>query len=177
MFWIFASTIRKILEIWCLTHCVCFLRDSATFIIKAELQLLQSIIYPGGEKLCRHSLHCSLLHIVITPGILNHSSFYIGVREWRIFGTEFISVTMLNGQCLHWCVHFSSVTQQFLSASVHNVDFCQGKKKTSVSFPEMSDSPDSLHDSRFSCIRVVFLSPRRWPSVLSTGHTPPRAPL
>lgn len=131
----FATTVKKILEIWCLRHCLCLLRESATSIIKAELQLLQSIIYPGREKLCRHSLHCSLLHMVITPGVLNHPSFYIRVRESRIFGDEFISVTMLNGQCLHWCVHFSSMTQQFLTtrlASVHNVDFWQ-KTKSVVS--------------------------------------------
>lgn len=126
MFLMFATAVKKILGIWCLRHCLCLLRESATSIIKAELQLLQSIIYPGREKLCRHSLHCSLLHMVITPGVLNQPSFYIRVQESRIFGDEFISVTMLNGQCLHWCVHFSSMTQQFLAtrqASVHNVDF------------------------------------------------------
>lgn len=105
--------------------------QSAKSIIKAELQLLQSIIYPGRDKLCCHSPYCLLLHMLITPGVLNRSSFYIRVRESRIFGDEFISVTMLNGQCLQWCVHFSSMTQQFLAtrwASVHNVVFWQKTK-------------------------------------------------
>lgn len=75
--------------------------QSVKSIIKTEFQLLQSIIFPGREKLCCHSPYCLLLHTVITPGVLNHCSFYIRVRESGIFGDEFISVTMLNGQCLH----------------------------------------------------------------------------
>lgn len=81
--------------------------QSAKSIIKAELQLLQSIISPGRDKLCCHSPYCLLLHMLITPGALNHPPqppdppFYITVRQSRIFGGEFISVTVLNGQCLY----------------------------------------------------------------------------
>lgn len=46
--------------------------QSAKSIIKAELQLLQSIISPGRDKLCCHSPYCLLLHMLITPGALNH---------------------------------------------------------------------------------------------------------
>lgn len=159
---------------------------SATSIIKAELQLLQSIIYPGREKLCRHSLHCSLLHMVITPGVLNHPSFYIRVRESRIFGVEFISVTMLNGQCLRWCVHFSSMTQQFLAtrqASVQNVDFWPKTKtvvSTIASLKCQSPVAVLFLSMRPACPGFVLFTtipPRCKPSTLRTGHAPLRAPL
>lgn len=156
--------------------------QSVKSIIKTEFQLLQSIIFPGREILCCHSPYCLLLHTVITPGVLNHCSFYIRVRELGIFGDEFISVTMLNGQCLHWCVHFSSMTQQFLTiqlASLQNVDFWQKTKSviSTIAFLKCQSPAAvdvSVHDARMSRFRAIFLSPYRNAAgpVLSGQDTP-----
>lgn len=59
-------------------------------------------------------------------GLLNCPSFFIRLQGWRIFDDEFIIFDMLNGQCSHWCVYFSSMTQQFFSTrwfSALSVDF------------------------------------------------------
>lgn len=109
----------------CVSHHVCSLCQSATFLIMAELQLLQSLIYPASEKLCCSSPHCSYLHFVIIPAMLNHASFYNKVCKMTITENKCISVTMLNGHFLHWCVRCSLMTGQFLSSTqvcVHNFD-------------------------------------------------------
>lgn len=160
--------------------------QSVKSIIKSEFQLLQSIIFPGREKLCCHSPYCLLLHMVITPGVLNHCSFYIRVQESGIFGDEFISVTMSNGQCFHWCVHFSSMTQQFLTtrwASVHDVDFWQKTKSviSTISFPKCQSpaaADVSVHEALMSRFGVFFLSPyHNAAGPVLPGHTSPRATL
>ena len=180
MFLVFATTASMTLEMWCLRHCLCFVAWSATSIIKAELQLLQSIISPSREKLCRHSPRRSLLHMVITPGVLNHPSFYIRVRESRIFADEFISVTALNGQCLRWCVHFSSMTQQFLAprqASVRNVDFWQKTKAVVSTMAFLKCQGPVAPHVQGSCCFLITISLCYRPSTLRTGHAPHRAPL